>query len=93
MKDLRYFHVPVFVRIHNMSLIDPEKEWQRSKLDKPNKLTSSVMYNVYHNQNMKRSISGMTKINFATMDLKSLGVMMPIIIGVIFAIFFIMKGL
>lgn len=75
MSELRYVGIPIYVRLHNFKIIDP------TTLPKPNRLTSSVMFNVYHAQNMKRYISGLTKIQFAPMDLKSLGLLIPVIIG------------
>lgn len=91
MEDLRYLGVPVFVQLHNFKIIDPEKDWKKLELKKPNKMKSSTMYNVYHNQNMKKNITGLTRINFATIDLKSLAVMLPIIIGVVFGLLYVMK--
>ena len=76
MDKFRYIGVPVFVRLHNFKILDPQQ------MDKPNKITSSVMYNVYHAQSMKKAISGMTKLQFAPIDVKALGVMMPVIIGI-----------
>lgn len=75
MTELRYIGIPVYVRLHNFHIIDP------AKLEEPNEMTSSIMYNVYHAQTIKRYISGMTKVGFAPMDVKSLGVLLPVVIG------------
>ena len=88
MTDLRYFGVPVFVRLDNFKLIDPEQ------LPEPytNRLTSSVLYNVYHAQNMKRYIAGLTKIGFAPIDMKSAAVVVPVIIGLVIGVVYFMGG-
>ena len=88
MTDLRYFGVPVFVKLHNFKIIDPEQ------LPEPytNRLTSSVLYNVYHAQNMKRYIAGLTKIGFAPIDLKGAAVVIPVIIGLAIGVFYFMGG-
>lgn len=91
MDDLRYVGIPVFVQLHNFKLIDLERDWKEIGLDRPIKMTSSTMYNVYKNESMKRNISGLTKINFAAIDVKSLIVLLPIIIGVVFGCMYLMK--
>lgn len=72
MDDLRYAGVKIYVRLNHFYL-PPE----------PSRISSSILYNVYSSRSVKNFISGMTKINFPTMDLKSLGVMIPIVIGLI----------
>ena len=85
MDQLRYVGVPVYVRLHNFKCLDT------TKMENPNRITSSVMYNVYQAQNMKRYISGMTKVQFAPIDIKSLGVMIPVIIGIALGMLYFLR--
>lgn len=70
MDDLRYAGIKVYVRLHHFYL-PPE----------PSKITSSVLYNVYSSRSVSKFINGITKINFATMDLKTLMIIIPIVVG------------
>lgn len=82
MTQLRYFGVPVFVRLHNFKTIDPRTMDENITGYPTNELTSSIMYNVYSAKTVKRFIDNLSKISWAEMDIKGLGLIIPIIIGV-----------
>lgn len=86
MTDLRYWGVPIFVRLHNYKLIDPSQPPYK------NRLTSSVLYNTYDAQTTKRFISGLTKLGFAPIDMKGAAVVIPVIIGIGIGVFYFMGG-
>lgn len=75
--DLRYIGVKIYVRMHGFKL--PEE---------PSKITSSVLYNVYSSRSVNKFISGITKINFNSMDMKTLAVIIPVAIGIALGMFY-----
>lgn len=77
MEDLRYAGIKVYVRLHHFYL-PPE----------PSKISASVLYNVYNSRSVSRFINGITKINFATMDMKTLMVLIPIVLGLAIGMFY-----
>lgn len=77
MDDLRYAGIKIYVRLHGFKL-PPE----------PNRITSSVLYNVYNSRSVHNFINGITKINFAAIDMKAVGVMIPIVIGLALGAFY-----
>ena len=91
MSELRYIGIPIFVKLHNFSIIDPatmdESYGQR------NRVTSSVMHNVYKNRTAKRFVDHiMAKIKFAEMDVKTLGLIIPIVIGLAIGVAYFVIG-
>lgn len=91
MSQLRYLGIPVFVRLHNFHLIDPAT--MDESMGKRNKATSSIMHNVWKNRTAKKYISGLTaKLKYAEMDVKTIGLMIPIIIGLVIGIAYFMVG-
>lgn len=92
MPQLRYIGIPVFVKLHNFKIIDPKTMDERITGHAPNRLTTSVLYNVYKARTLKKAIAGFGKIKFAEMDVKALAFIIPIIIGIIIAVaYFLMK--
>lgn len=75
--DLRYIGIKIYVRMHGFKL--PEE---------PSKITSSVLYNVYSSRSVNKFISGITKINFNSMDMKTLAVIIPVAIGIGLGMFY-----
>ena len=51
------------------------------------------MYNVYKNNTEKRAVDGMTKIRYNAMDVKSIGLLIPIAIGLFIGVLYFMGGL
>lgn len=79
--DLRYVGIKTYVRIHGFSA-PPE----------PNKITSSVLYNVYSSRSVSKFISGIARINLSTMDMKTIGVLIPVAIGIALGMVYFMGG-
>lgn len=79
--DLRYVGIKTYVRIHGFTA-PPE----------PNKITSSVLYNVYSSRSVSKFVNGITKINLSTMDVKTIGVLIPIVIGIALGMLYFMGG-
>lgn len=82
MTQLRYFGIPVFVKLHNFKIIDPRTMDESITGYDRNELTSSIMYNVYAAKTVKRFIDNLSRISFAEMDIKGLGLIIPIILGI-----------
>lgn len=70
MTDFRYIGIPIYVRLHNFH-VHPA----------PNEMMSSALFDYYNSNALKSFVAGLTKINFAPIDLKSLAVIIPVVIG------------
>ena len=93
MTNLRYFGVPVFVRIHNFKVIDPRTMDEKEIGYPRNQLTSSIMYNIYKAKTIKKYIDSLTKLKFAEMDIKAWAFLIPIILGIgVAAAYFLLGG-
>lgn len=80
--NLRYTGVPIYVRLHEFK-----------KPDEPNKIQSSTLYNVYVSRSVKNFIQGiLTKIGFSPMDMKTLAILIPIVIGIIIGMWYFLSG-
>lgn len=82
MTNLRYIGIPVFVKMHNFKIIDPRTMDPNKYGHKQNKITSNVLGNTYKARTAKKYIAGMSKAKFAEMDVKTLGFLIPIILGI-----------
>lgn len=92
MSELRYIGIPVFVRLHNFDIIDPAT-MDEERYGQRNRATSSIMHNVYKNRTAKRFVDHiMAKIKFAEMDVKTLGFVIPIIIGLAIGMAYFLLG-
>lgn len=92
MPNLRYAGIPVFVKLHNFYIIDPKTINEKEIGFQRNRLTSSIMYNVYKARTLKKFIDGITKIRLGEMDMKSLGIIIPIVIGLVIGVAYFMMG-
>lgn len=93
MSQLRYIGIPVFVKLHNFHIIDPLTMDEEAVGHRRNKLTTSILYNVYKARTLKKAIAGFSRIRYAEMDVKALAFLIPIIIGIAIAVgYFYMKG-
>ena len=92
MSQLRYLGVPVFIKLHNFTIIDPET-MDETKFGQRNRITSSIMYNVYKARTSKRFIEHiMARVKFAEMDVKTLGLIIPIVLGLCIGVAYFMTG-
>lgn len=91
MSQLRYIGIPIFVRLHNFTIIDPRT--MDESLGKRNRVTSGVMYNVFKRRAAKRFMANiMSKVKFAEMDVKTLGILIPVVIGLVIGVAYFMTG-
>ena len=82
MDELRYIGIPVYVRLHGFK-----------KPEEKNRITPTVLHNVWRSRTANKFMSGMmTKIGFNTMDVKTLGILIPVAIGIVIGMFYFMGG-
>ena len=92
MSELRYIGIPVFVKLHNFSILDPAT-MDEGIYGPRNRATSSIMHNVYKNRTAKRFVDHlMAKIKFAEMDVKTLGLIVPLVIGLAIGVAYFLVG-
>ena len=91
MPELRYIGIPVFVKLHNFKLCDPRQHFSEIS-GKPCLITTSVLYNVYKARTLKKAIAGLGKVKLPEMDLKAMAFIIPLILGILIAIFYLMRG-
>lgn len=92
MSELRYLGIPIFVRLHNFTIIDPAT-MDEERFGPRNRVTSSIMHNVYKARTGKRFVDHiMAKVKFAEMDVKTLGLIIPIVLGLCIGVAYFMTG-
>ena len=92
MTKLRYYGIPVFVKLHNFKIIDP-RTMDEARIGYPqNKITSTILYNTYKARTVKKWKDALSKVSFAEMDLKGLGIFLPLIIGLAIGVAYFMLG-
>lgn len=81
---LIYTNTPTYVRFHG---------WERCDATQyGNYMTSAVLYDYLTSDSSARFISGMTKINFAPIDMKMIMIALPVIAGIIIGMVYFMGG-
>lgn len=82
MDELRYIGIPVYVRMHGF--VKPAEV---------NQVSPVVLYNVHRSRAIKGFISGMTKISFAEMDMKTVGMLAVVAVGIGLGMLYFMGGI
>lgn len=76
--DLRYSGVKTYVRLSGFS-----------EADQPNKETSSTLADFWYSDAARDFQKGLTQTKFASLDMKQIMVMIPVVIGLVLGIFFL----
>lgn len=88
MPQLRYIGIPVFVKLHNFKIADPRTMDPSVTGHKRNRVTTSILYNVYKARTLKRAIAGFGKVKLAEMDTKAMMFIILAIVGIGIAIYY-----